>query len=122
MLLMAKPLHEVIETPEYFRDAKKAGMSDAEMWRAVMEYATKPDLGEEVVGSGGVRKGRMAGKGKGKSGGYRIMSLYIATHIPVYLFGMLFKGDRETFTATEIKQFKLLSSAIKAAYRGRKRP
>ena len=118
---MSKPLHEVIETPDYFRDAKAAGMSDAEMWRAVMQYAAKPDLGEEVKGSGGVRKGRLAGKGKGKSGGYRIMAVYVGPMVPVYLIGVLSKGDRENFTDAEVKDFKKMTTALKAAYRGRKR-
>lgn len=118
---MTKPLHTVVETPEYLSDAKRAGMTAPDLERALKTYASTPDEGVDLVGSGGVRKGRVAGRGKGKSGGYRVVSIYLDTDIPVYLIGVLSKGDRENFTDEEIKAFKKLTTAIKAAYRGRKR-
>ncbi len=118
---MTKRLHTVVETPDYLSDAKHAGMTDADRERALRTYAATPDLGEEIVGSGGVRKGRVAGRGKGKSGGYRVVSVYLDESIPVYLIGVLSKGDRETFTDAEVKQFKSVTAEMKAAYRGRTR-
>lgn len=117
---MAKPLHTVAETPEYLADAKRAGMTGADLERARMAYARAPDEGDEIVGSGGVRKGRVAGKGKGKSGGYRVVSAYLGADIPVYLIGVLSKGDRENFTGKEVKDFKKITTAIKAWHRKRK--
>lgn len=118
---MAKPLHTVVETPDYLSDAKRADMTPADVERALMTYANDPETGEEIVGSGGVRKGRVAGRGKGKSGGYRIVSVYVGPTIPVYLIGVLSKGDRKNFTDAEVKAFKKVTSAIKSASRGRKR-
>lgn len=118
---MSKPLHTVVETPDYLADAKRAGMIDAEREAAIQQYAAEPDTGEEIVGSGGVRKGRLAGRGKGKSGGYRIVAVFVGATVPVYLIGVLSKGDRETFTDAEVKQFKQVTTALKAAFRGQKR-
>ncbi|WP_172822826.1 type II toxin-antitoxin system RelE/ParE family toxin [Paramagnetospirillum marisnigri] len=59
-----------------------------------------------------MRKIRVAGRGKGKSGGYRVMLAYIAPHVPVYLLALLRKGDRANFTATEIAGFKALTTSI----------
>lgn len=117
---MNKPLHSVVETPDYLRDAKRAGMTARDIHNAVQSYARTSNQGEEIVGSGGVRKGRLAGRGKGKSGGYRIVAIFLDETMPVYLIGVLSKGDRETFTDNEVKAFKRMTEAIKAAHRQRR--
>ena len=117
---MAEPLHVVVETPDYLRDAKRAGMTARDLHNAVQSYARIPGQGDEIVGSGGVRKGRLAGRGKGKSGGYRIIAVHIDETMPVYLNGVLSKGDRETFTDNEIKAFKTVTEALKAVHRRRR--
>ncbi len=78
-----------------------------------------PDYGDEIQGSGGFRKGRIAGRGKGKSGGYRVVSIYLNEMIPVFLVAVLSKGDRENFTDAEVAEFKKVATAIKAAHRRR---
>ena len=114
-------LHTIVETPEYLSDAKRAGMNTLDRERVADTYAEQPEYGEEVQGSGGVRKGRIAGRGKGKSGGFRVVSIHLGKTIPVYLIAVLSKGDRENFTRAEVNEFKTVITAIKAAYRGRKR-
>lgn len=118
---MTKPLHTVVETPDYLADARRAGMTDAEREAAVRQYAKEPDHGDEIKGSGGVRKGRLAGRGKGKSGGYRIVAVFVGAAIPVYLIGVLSKGDRENFSDAEVSQFKKVTTALKTAFRARRR-
>lgn len=118
---MAAPLHTVVETPGYLADAERAGMTDAERERTVARYAAAPDAGDEIVGSGGVRKGRVAGKGRGKSGGYRVVSIFLGSSVPVYLVAVLSKGDRANFTDAEIEQFRKIATAIKAAFRERRK-
>ena len=44
-------------------------MTDVERQAAIDQIATDPIQGDEIQGSGGVRKVRLAGRGKGKSGG-----------------------------------------------------
>lgn len=47
--------------------------------------ASDPMEGDEVKGTGGCRKIRFAGRGKGKSGGYRVMTFYSGENFPVFL-------------------------------------
>src|SRR2546428_8200606 len=92
----------VAELPQFIRDA--AALDLSEEARQVIIDAISADLlqGDEVRGSGGVRKVRFAGRGKGKSGGYRVMTAYFGPEIPVYLLAVLSKGERGNFNADEI--------------------
>lgn len=77
-------MQTVVETQSYLRDAKATGLTDDERWRIVDFVAANPDAGNEIKGTGGARKVRFAGKGKGKSGGYRIITFYSGEDIPVF--------------------------------------
>ena len=66
-----------------------------------------------------MRKVRFAGRGKGKSGGYRVVTAYFGPNVPVYLLALLSKGDRGNFSAAEIAGFRKLTSAIARYWRGR---
>lgn len=117
---MPSRLHTIAETPPFFRDAASAGLSDAEVRAIVDMVAANPRQGDEVQGSGGVRKVRVAGRGKGKSGGYRIMVAFVGDEAPAYLLALLSKGDRGNFTAAEIAQMKALTAAIKRHWQERR--
>lgn len=69
---------------------------------------------------GGVRKVRVAGRGKGKSGGYRIITVYISKDIPVYLLAMLSKGERANFSDAGKKVFRQLTAEIKSKWKEQK--
>ena len=83
--------------------------------------AADPGQGAEVVGSGGVRKVRIAGRGKGKSGGYRVMVAYVGEEAPAYLLALLSKGDRANFSKAEIAQMRIVTTAIKMNWRKRRK-
>lgn len=112
-------LHTVVETPAYLSDARHCKVSDAERSAIVNAVANNPDAGDLVKNSGGVRKVRVAGRGKGKSGGYRIITVYVSKDIPVYLLAVLSKGERANFSDAEKKAFRQLTSEIKAMWKGR---
>ena len=69
-------MQTVIETPEYLRDAKAARLADSERLHIVHVIASRPDAGDEIPATGGARKIRFAGRGQGKSGGYRVVTFY----------------------------------------------
>ena len=79
-----------------------------------------PLKGNEVRGSGGVRKVRFAGRGKGKSGGYRVVTAYFGPDVPVYLVAMLSKGERGNFSPGEIVGFKKMTTEIARYWRRRR--
>ena len=114
-------LQTVAETPQFLRDADAAGLSENERKAIVTGVAADPLQGAEIRASGGVRKIRVAGRGKGKSGGYRVIAAYFGPEIPVYLLALLSKGDRENFTDKEIAGFKTLTTIIESYWRERRK-
>jgi len=50
------------------------------------------------VGTGGARKLRVAGRGKGKRGGYRVIPYFGAEDVPVFLLALYGKGRRADLT------------------------
>ncbi len=115
------PLHTVVETPQFIRDATRAGLSEAEVQKIVDTVSADPCQGDEVQGSGGIRKTRVAGRGKGKSGGYRIMVAFVGDEAPAYLLALLSKGDRGNFSSREIAAMKALTMMIKQSWRERRK-
>lgn len=84
--------------------------------------AANPEAGQMIVGSGGCRKVRLAGKGRGKSGGYRVVTFFAHAGLPVYLVAMLAKGSRADFSAAEVAAMSAMAKQIvAAASRGRPR-
>jgi len=69
-------MHAVIETSVFLRDAARAGLSEMERDEIITMIARDPTAGDVIPGTGGARKLRVAGRGKGKSGGYRIISYF----------------------------------------------
>ena len=96
-------------------------MTDAERQAAVDQLALDPIQGDEVQGSGGIRKVRVAGRGKGKSGGYRVMVAHVGEDSPVYLLAVLSKGDRANFTLAEVARMKTYTTGIRHARKARGR-
>ena len=116
---MLGPLHVVAEAPQFIRDVTAADLSATEHTAIVDAVATNPLAGDEVRGSGGVRKVRFAGRGKGKSGGYRVITAYFGPDVPVYLIALLSKGERANFSAAEVAGFKALATEIWRYWRRR---
>jgi hypothetical protein len=94
-------MHAVIETRSYLRAAEDEGMTEEERNEAIDTVAKDPMAGDLIVGGGGCRKIRLAGKGRGKSGGYRIVTYYAAEDAPVFLVSVLSKGSRGNFSRAE---------------------
>ena len=99
---MDNALHTVAFTSGFLAQAKGEGVTEAELAALVQTLAVNPEAGDLIVGSGGCRKLRLAGRGKGKSGGYRVVTFYVSTARPVYAIAVLSKGSRATFTAAEV--------------------
>ena len=110
-------MHSVAETAAYLRRAKDAGMADDEMKATVDQVASDPAAGDVIQGSGGCRKVRVAGRGKGKSGGYRVVTLYGGEHMPVFLLWVLSKGSRGNFSDAETARMRSMAKATIDHYR-----
>lgn len=106
-------MQSVIETEAYLRAAKDTGMSADEMTAAVDLVAADPEAGDVMQGTGGVRKARLAGRGKGKSGGYRIVHYYGGRDIPVFLLTVFGKGEKANLTQGERNALRQLTATLK---------
>jgi hypothetical protein len=109
--------HAVIETLDYLSDAKAAGMSDSERDAVIMMLANNPKAGVEIPGAGGARKVRIAGRGKGKSGGYRVITFYSGSSIPVFLLNVFSKGDRVDLSQAQRNEIRKELAALAQDYR-----
>ena len=105
----------MVETPTYLANA--AGLSDVERVRIIMFLAANPMAGDLIPGTGGARKIRFAGRGKGKSGGYRTISFYAAPDVPVFLLALVNKGERADLSMTERNALKKELSGLADDYR-----
>ncbi len=94
-------MHTVVETPSYLAAAKSAGIPEAVQREIVTTVASCPDLGDLIVGTGGLRKFRIARPGGGKSGGFRVLSYYLGADFPVFLIGVFAKNQKDNLTAAE---------------------
>ena len=80
-------MHTVIETRGFLAAAAAAGMTYEERERAVVEIAENPRAGDLVKDTSGCRKVRVAGRGKGKSGGTRLLVAHRMKGFIIFLVG-----------------------------------
>jgi hypothetical protein len=107
----------VVETPGFIRDAADAGLADDEVRSIVDAISENPEIGEIMVGTGGARKIRFRGRGKGKAGGYRVVTYYGGHDIPVFLLAVFSKGERDNLSKGERNELKRELAGIAADYR-----
>jgi hypothetical protein len=97
----------IIETPTFTRLIKEL-MSD-EDYRALQEVLlTRPDVGDLIRGSGGLRKIRWSLEGKGKSGGVRAIYYWVVRDDQIYMLYVYPKGRQDNLTADQLKQLRLI--------------
>ncbi len=75
----------------------------------------RPDAGDVIPGSGGIRKLRWAAKGKGKRGGARIIYLYVVVAAHIYLIRCYSKNAKTDLTADEKKHLRQIAAHLKGA-------
>jgi hypothetical protein len=112
-------MHTIVETPVFIRRAKQVGVTDEELDAIKTLLAQTPDAGDEVPGTGGARKLRFAARGKGKSGGYRVITFYSGLDIPVFLLDIYAKGERIDLTQAEKNALKKILADIVETYRSK---
>ncbi|WP_309671058.1 type II toxin-antitoxin system RelE/ParE family toxin [Gemmatimonas sp.] len=85
-----------IHTEEFDASLDEIPLSDDELAKAQAALQANPEAGDSIVGTGGVRKLRVAAKGKGKSGGARFLYYYIVKAHTIYLLLAYSKSDFES--------------------------
>jgi hypothetical protein len=107
----------IIETPTFLRDVAESGMSQEEHDEIVAAIARNPMIGDPIPNTGGARKARFRGRGKGKSGGYRVVTFYSGVDIPVFLLALINKGERADLSRQERNELRKELAAVPHDYR-----
>jgi hypothetical protein len=94
-------------------------MSDDEISDLTDFLAENPTAGDEMAGTGGCRKVRVKGRGKGKSGGYRTVTFFTGETMPVFLVTVFSKGEKSNLSDKECGELKEITKAIAKTYRTR---
>ncbi|MGP0093288.1 MAG: type II toxin-antitoxin system RelE/ParE family toxin [Xanthobacteraceae bacterium] len=110
-------MHTVIQTGAFLADAADVGLSEDEREEIVNAISRDPRQGVVMAGTGGARKVRFAGRGKGKSGGYRVVTYYAADDVPVFMLAALSKGERANLSNTERNELRKELSGLVDDYR-----
>jgi hypothetical protein len=63
----------------------------------------------------------VAGRGKGKSGGYRVITFFSGSAIPLFQFYAYFKADRDDLDGKQRNALRMVTSEIVETY-GRQKP
>jgi hypothetical protein len=92
-------------------------VSDDERQTIVSFMASNPDAGEIMPGTGGARKIRFVGRGKGKSGGYRVITFYAAADMPVYLLDIYSKDTQANFSRLQRNELRRMLTALPGVWR-----
>ena len=98
----------VFKNKVFARFARKARISDADLWKAVRladDGAIDADLG------GGVIKQRIARAGQGKSGGSRSIILFRKGDRAVFAYGFE-KKDRSNIGTDELEELRELAKVV----------
>jgi len=92
-------------------------ISDDDFAEFQAELAQNPEKGPVIEGTGGLRKIRWRLRGKGKSGGIRIIYLLVRMRNRVHLIFVFAKNESGDLTPDQKKELKLIVDAIKREYR-----
>ena len=82
---------EIIETSVFTKQIKEL-ISDEEYGELQFALVQRPDLGDIIPQSGGIRKMRWAGSGRGKRGGIRVIYYWqVSEHQIFMLLAMTYR-------------------------------
>jgi mRNA-degrading endonuclease RelE of RelBE toxin-antitoxin system len=94
-----------IETPIFTKRVSHY-FDDDEYSRLQSFLADHPDSGKIIRGSGGMRKLRWAGSGRGKRGGLRIIYFWWAARDRISMLMVYPKNEQDDLTPDQLKQLK----------------
>ena len=92
----------IIETATFTRQVKSL-FSDDEYRKLQNELLARPDAGDLIPGSGGLRKIRWKGSGRGKRGGTRIIYYWFVQHHTVLMLLLYPKSKQDDLTSQQLK-------------------
>ena len=116
---MEESLLTVVETSAFARRAEKL-LSTEERETLVFFLALHPRSGDEIPGTGGVRKVRFAARGKGKSGGVRVIYYFFDEENPLYAIFLYGKNEQANLTPQQKREVAAFAATLKSAAKVRR--
>ena len=97
----------IIETPIFTRRVKTI-LNDEQYREVQNELITRPDVGKVIPGSGGIRKLRWGGSGRGKRGGNRIIYYWFSQQEVILMLLIYPKTEQDDLTPEQLRTLKNL--------------
>ncbi len=110
-------LQTLVATPTFEAQAKRAGVSEAELKDICDHIAADPTAGDIMPGTGGARKLRHRTESGGKSGGWRTIHYFAGRDIPVFLLSIYGKSQKDNLTKAERNELASVLPLLADAYR-----
>ena len=92
-------------------------LDDADYGRFQAELMRWPDKGDVIPQSGGLRKVRLRLRGRGKSGGARVIYLHLPRHETIVFFYLYTKAQREDLSSEQLKRLRHAGGIIKQEFK-----
>ena len=102
---------EFIETKK-FADHLYEFLDDDSYLDLQLGLIERPDRGSLIRGGGGIRKLRFAARGKGKSGGVRIIYYWLTEAGQIYMLHIYPKSRKDNLTDAEVAELRSLVKEI----------
>lgn len=103
---------EFIETPHFVKRAASL-LTDDELLDLQLGLIDKPDAGDLIRASGGLRKIRVRGSGRGKRGGSRVIYYWAVSKSQILLLDIYAKNERSDLSKEQIKSLKIVLNQFK---------
>lgn len=110
-------MQTIVELPE-FQKRVSSRLSAEEKVSLINYLAAHPASGDLIRETGGLRKLRWAAKGKGKSGGVRVIYYFHSEEIPLFLLTLFSKGEKANLSKAERNELVKLTEILKSTYGG----
>src|SRR5688572_5232394 len=111
-------MQTVVETKPFNRRADEI-LQLGERLDLIAYLAANPLAGDVIVGTGGIRKLRWRAKGKGKSGGVRVIYYTYDEAQPIFALLIYGKNEADNLTADEKRTLSKVAAEIKSAAKAR---
>jgi hypothetical protein len=98
-----------IETPIFTADVQTL-LSDDDYAALQQHLVTKPDAGDVIAGTGGLRKVRWTTEGRGKRGGTRVIYYHVVAQTQIRMILIYRKGIKDDLTAKEKSVLRKINS------------
>jgi hypothetical protein len=115
MLIMpsAARFLEFVLLPSFERTAEGL-LSESDIRELECTLLENPREGPVMRGTGGVRKVRAAVEGRGKSGGARVIYLYVEAREKIYFLLCFPKNEQANLTPEQTRRIRLLVAQLEA--------